>query len=71
MDLTDKEVKVKVLGVRHSPPSTTVEVDLMSLPNNGVREKVGTYELIFEDQSFSGPSDSALMAAIVSKLEAI
>jgi hypothetical protein len=71
MDLTDKQIKITMVGTRHNPPSTTAEVDVLSMPNNGVRQKLSMYELVFEEQTFAGPDDPALMAAVVSKLEAI
>lgn len=71
MDLTNREVRISVIGTRHSPPATTVEVDVMEAPADGVRQKVGAYELTFTDETFNGPNDPALMSAIVSKLEAI
>jgi len=71
MDLTNKQIKITMTGVGHNPPHTIVDVDVMTVLADGVREKFGSYELTFNDMTSSGPDDPALLAAITERLEAI
>lgn len=70
MDLSNKQIKVIMTGVSHNPVRTVADVDVMTVVNNNVRQKFGSYELTFEE-TYQGPDDPALLAAITEQLEAI